>query len=296
MNQLLTLLLLAAAALASAGGANAAPAPVVAAVGDVACAPNAQQTASRCRQSAVAAAIAKTDPNSVWLLGDLQYASGALSDFQNSFDASFGRFRPIWRPVVGNHEYVTSGASGYFDYFGQAAGSRSRGYYSFDIGKWHVVALNSNCAIVACDARSAQARWLRNDLKRHPRMCTAAMWHHPLYSSGGEHGSNTISRPLWKILQSRRAEIVLSGHDHDFEAFRRQDQLGRPAPRTGMQQFVVGTGGKSAYAFGPPLANTLARRTDVYGFLKLRLMPKKYSWRFVAENGQTLESGSANCR
>ncbi len=296
MSQLLTLVLVAAAALAGPGGASAAPAPVVAAVGDVACSPSEKQTASRCRQSAVADAIAKSDPDSVWLLGDLQYASGALADFQNSFDESFGRFRPIWRPVVGNHEYVTPGASGYFDYFGKAAGARSRGYYSFDVGKWHVVALNSNCALVACDSRSAQARWLRTDLRKHRRLCTAAMWHHPLYSSGSEHGSDPISRPLWKILQTHRAEIVLSGHDHDFEAFRRQDQLGRRAPGTGMQQFVVGTGGRSAYDFGPPLANTLARKTNVYGFLKLRLMPKQYRWQFVAESGQTLESGAANCR
>lgn len=295
MTSLVVTVLAVVSALAGAAPSQAAKAPVVAAVGDIACPPSARATATSCRHDQVAEAIAKSNPDSVWLLGDIQYPSGALSDFQNSFDESFGRFRPIWRPVVGNHEYITPGAAGYFDYFGRSAGPRAKGYYSFNVGRWHVVSLNSNCAIVACDAGSAQAAWLRADLRKNRRMCTAAMWHHPLFSSGSEHGSDPVSKPLWQILQSRRAELVLTGHDHDFEAFRRQTVDGVASPK-GLQQFVVGTGGKDSYEFGPKLPNTLARRTGAHGFLKLRLMPRKYSWRFVDEHETVLERGFGNCR
>lgn len=284
------------AALGGASAAHAAPTPVAAVVGDVACPSTGRETASSCRQSRVADAIARSQPNSLWLLGDIQYPAGSLSDFQSSFEKSFGRFRDVWRPVVGNHEYYTPGAAGYFDFFGAAAGPRDRGYYSFNIGRWHVVALNSNCSIVACDAKSGQAAWLRRDLTRHSRMCTAAIWHHPLYSSGSEHGSDPDAKALWRILVARRAEIVLSGHDHDFEVFKRQDSEGGRDRARGLQQFVVGTGGRSAYPFGGKLPNTLERRTNVYGFLKLRLLPRKYSWRFVDEHSNVLDRGVGNCR
>lgn len=279
-----------------APSASAAPAPVVAAVGDIACPASAPVTAIECRQWQVADAIATADPDSVWILGDIQYPNAALADFQSSFDKSFGRFRQIWRPSPGNHEYDTPGASGYFDYFGAAAGARDRGYYSFNVGRWHVVSLNSNCKIVACDAKSAQAEWLKQDLAKNGRECTAAIYHHPLYSSGAEHGSDPVARPLWRILQSRKAEIVVNGHEHDFEAFKRQDENGKADRKGGLQQFVVGTGGKSAYPFAAILPNTLARQTGDFGFLKLRLMPRKYSWRFIDENGAVLHRGVGNCR
>lgn len=295
MTSLLMTALAVAFALAGAASSHAAKAPVVAAVGDIACAPGARVTTASCRHQQVADAMAKSDPDSVWLLGDLQYPNGALADFQNSFDKVFARFRPIWRPAVGNHEYLTPGAAGYFDYFGKSAGPRAKGYYSFNIGRWHVVSLNSNCAIVACDAGSAQAAWLRADLRENRRMCTAAIWHHPLFSSGSEHGNDPVSKPLWRILESKRAEIVVTGHDHDFEVFRRQTSEGVASPK-GIQQFVVGTGGKSSYEFGPRSPNTLARLTDVHGFLKLRLLPRKYSWRFVDEHGAVLDRGAGSCR
>lgn len=295
MESLLVTVLAIVAAIAGVDTASASPAPVVAAVGDTACTASQRATATSCRQQQVADAIAKSDPNSVWLLGDLQYPNGSLADFQTSFDKSFGRFRAKWRPVVGNHEYNTPGAAGYFDYFGSAAGPRDRGYYSFNIGRWHVAVLNSNCEAVACDAKSAQAAWLKSDLKRNRRLCTAALWHHPRFSSGIEHGNNPETTSLWRILRQRHAELVLSGHEHDFEAFRRQDENGK-RDRGGIQEFVVGTGGKSSYPFGPKLPNTLTRRTDVYGFLKLRLLPRKYSWRFVDEHGTVLDRGVGKCR
>ncbi len=283
------------AALIGGASADAAPAPVVAATGDAACTSTQSVTNTTCRQRQVASAIDRTHPDSVWLLGDLQYPSGALSDFQDSFDKSYGAFRKIWRPVVGNHEYVTPGAGGYFDYFGRAAGSRSKGYYSFDIGKWHVVALNSNCTIVACDSGSEQFAWLKRDLSRHRNVCVAAMWHHPRFSSGAAHGSDASTMDLWRLLQARRAEIVLSGHEHNYEVFRRQSSRGTATSR-GLRQFVVGTGGKSSYGFGAPLPNSLARHTGAHGFLKLRLLPRSYSWRFVDESGAVLERGATRCR
>jgi hypothetical protein len=295
MESLILTVLATLAALAGANDAVATPAPVVAAVGDTACAATERTTPTTCHQQPVADAIARSNARSVWLLGDLQYPKGSLADFRASFDESFGRFRTKWRPVVGNHEYMTAGAAGYFDYFGAAAGPRDAGYYSFNIGRWHFAVLNSNCEIVSCDSGSAQAGRMRADLKKHRRLCTAALWHHPRYSSGAEHGSNPETAALWQILQRSRAELVLSGHEHDFEAFRRQNAAG-VRDRKGIQQFVVGTGGKSSYPFGPKLPNTIVRRTNVYGFLKLRLLPGKYSWRFVDEHGGVRDHGSGHCR
>lgn len=283
------------APLTASAAAQAAPAPVVAVAGDVACAPGEPATRTTCRQQQVADAIERSRPDSVWLLGDNQYPSGDLADFQGSFDKSYGIFRKIWRPVVGNHEYVTPGAAGYFDYFGRAAGPRAKGYYSFNLGRWHVVSLNSNCSIIACDSASAQYAWLKADLAKHRRTCVAAMWHHPRFSSGAAHGSDPATTDLWRLLQARRAELVLSGHEHDFEVFRRQTAAGTASSR-GMTQFVVGTGGKSAYRFGKPLPNSLVRESGIHGFLKLRLLPRSYSWRFVGEDGAVLKRGAARCR
>lgn len=284
-----------AAALLFANVCSAAAAPsTVAALGDISCQPGKAPTASTCRQGSVAKQIARTRPDSVWLLGDLQYPHGVLADFQQSFQPALGRFRRVWRPTPGNHEYFTTDAAGYFDYFGNSAGPGRRGYYSFDVGRWHVVSLNSNCAMVGCDAQSAQAKWLKADLARRARRCTAAIWHHPLFSSG-EHGDNITMRPLWRILQAHKTEFVASGHDHDFEVFRRQDTTGRYS-RDGIRQFVSGVGGKDTRPFAGRKPNSLLRRTNIFGFLSLRLGDRSYRWSLIDETGARRAGGGDRCR
>jgi 3',5'-cyclic AMP phosphodiesterase CpdA len=294
LTALLTVLALASTA---ASAAAAKPAPLITAVGDIACSPGTPVTATTCHQANVANAMAKLKPDSVWLLGDIQYSRGRLAAFQESFGPAFEKLKPQWRPTPGNHEYYTAGATGYYDFFGKQAGPDRRGYYSFNLGKWHIVSLNSNCDVLdLCRADSPQGKWLKADLKRHPRLCTAAYWHHPLYSSGYEHGSNPITRPLWKILEKSRAEVVLTGHDHDFELFPRQDAYGNLNDAKGLEQFVVGTGGKSQYSWGKIEKHSKFRRGNVFGFLSMRLNAKSYNWRFINDEGKTLNRGSKRCR
>lgn len=271
--------------------------PTIAAVGDIACPTASPVTPTKCRQAAVAKAIAKSRPDSVWLLGDIQYPYGSLADFNSSFDPTFRQFKSVWRPTPGNHEYYSPGASGYYDYFGKAAGPNRRGYYSFNLGKWHIVSLNTNCDVIDCSATSPQAKWLSRDLNRHPRLCTAAFFHHPLYRSGIEPGNNeAFARPFWKILQGHRAEVALTGHVHNFEAFMRQDANGKRDRARGIAEFVVGTGGKNAYPFASIQPNSFVRKTDVFGFLSMDLHARSYSWRFIDEKSKSRASGSSRCR
>jgi acid phosphatase type 7 len=276
--------------------------PIIAAAGDIACDPSdgsfngGNGTANNCRQKAVSDLFVGKNFSAVLALGDTQYEDGAPSKYLQSFDPSWGRAKNLIHPAVGNHEYLTAGASGYYNYFGAAAGDKTKGYYSYDIGGWHLIALNSNCSQVGgCGAGSPQEQWLKADLAAHPSMCTLAYWHHPRFSSG-EHGSNTSYDAFWKALYAAGAEIVLSGHDHDYERFAPQNPSGAADPN-GIQQFVVGTGGKNHYAFNPTKPNSLVRNSDTYGILKLTLHPTSYDWQFVPEPGKTFtDSGTMNCR
>jgi hypothetical protein len=276
--------------------------PVIAAAGDIACDPSdgnfngGNGTSGSCRQKAVSDLFVNKNFSAVLALGDTQYEDGSLTKYQQSFDPSWGRAKNIIRPAVGNHEYLTAGASGYYSYFGAAAGDKTKGYYSYDIGAWHIIALNSNCSQVGgCGAGSAQEQWLKSDLAAHPNMCTLAYWHHPRFSSG-EHGSNTSYDAFWKDLYAASAEIVLNGHDHDYERFAPQNPSGT-ADQNGIQQFVVGTGGKNHYTFTTTLANSLVRNSDTYGILKLTLHAASYDWQFIPEAGKTFtDSGTMNCR
>ncbi|HKG54061.1 MAG TPA: hypothetical protein VKB04_07345, partial [Anaerolineales bacterium] len=191
--------------------------PIIAAAGDIACDPSdgnfngGNGTSGSCRQKAVSDLFVGKNFSAVLTLGDTQYENGALTKYQQSFDPSWGRAKNIIRPAVGNHEYTTAGASGYYGYFGAAAGDKTKGYYSYDLGAWHLIALNSNCSQVGgCGAGSPQEQWLKSDLAAHPTMCTLAYWHHPRFSSG-EHGSNTSYDAFWKDLYAARADIVLNG-------------------------------------------------------------------------------------
>jgi hypothetical protein len=207
-------------------------------------------------------------------------------------------------PAAGNHDYLTRGASGYFDYFRSAAGGRGKGYYSYDLGAWHIIVLNSNCADVGgCDESSAQGRWLRADLQQHPVMCTLAYWHHPLFSSGTEHGSDPATKPLWQVLFDAGADVVLSGHEHNYERFAPQDASGHLDRDRGIREFVIGTGGASHYPIGKALRNSEARNDDTFGVLELTLHSSGYDWRFIAARSPAeqqkrsgfADSGSASC-
>ena len=268
---------------------------VVAAVGDVACAPTSSKTATDCHDVEVANLIS-ADPTirKVLLLGDLQYDRGEPDAFAASYDRSFGRFRSRAIPVPGNHEYGTGNAAGYFGYFGPAAHPESNGYYSVNIGSWHVVALNSNCEHVSCAADSEQMTWLRADLAANTKPCLAAMWHHPRFSSS-EHGNDERSTPFWNELMAAKADVILNGHDHFYERYEPQDANAVASPN-GPRSFVVGTGGRLLYSVKSIQPNS-AKRITGFGFLRLELQKGSYSWQFVPDGETTTDtdSGSARC-
>ena len=233
----------------------------------------------------------------VFTAGDNAYESGTASEFSNCYDPSWGRHKARTQPSVGNHEYHTSGASGYFNYFGSAAGAPSKGYYSYNLGEWHVVALNSMCEKVGgCGGRSPMVTWLKNDLRTNAdKACTLAYFHHPLFSSG-PHGNQTKMRPTWRALYRANAEIVISAHDHLYERFAPQTPDGVADNTSGIREFVVGTGGRSHYSFGTIKANSEVRNSDTFGVLKLTLHPRSYDWQFVPAAGQTFtDSGTTLC-
>ena len=281
-------------------------APLAAAAGDIACDPasinfrDGLGTMASCRQAATAALLA--DADAVLPLGDLQYENAALENFALAYDRSWGVAKAHTHPAVGNHEYVTAGAAGYFDYFNGVgvangpAGDRSKGYYSYNLGSWHVVVLNSNCSRVGgCGAGSPQERWLRADLAASANRCALAYWHHPRFS-GGRYGNNAAVRPFWQALYEHRAEVVLSGHDHNYQRFAPQDAVGAADP-TGPREFVVGTGGKGLYPLAVETANREAADGSTAGVLKLRLRADGYDWTFEPETGKTFtDSGSGACR
>jgi hypothetical protein len=275
---------------------------VIAAAGDIACDPastsfnNGAGTATACRQKYTSDLLVGAGLAGVLTVGDNQYDVGMLTQFQQSYHPSWGRVKALTRPAAGNHEYGTSGAGGYFDYFGSAAGERGKGYYSYDIGDWHLIALNSNCARVGgCGADSPQGQWLRADLAAHQNRCTLAYWHHPRFSSGF-HGNNSEVRPLWDALYGANADVVLAGHDHDYERFSPQRPDGTADSVRGLRQFVVGTGGSHLRSFGTVQPNSQARSHTSFGVLKLTLRPDGYDWRFVPAAGSTFtDSGSGTC-
>ncbi|MDP9266593.1 MAG: metallophosphoesterase [Chloroflexota bacterium] len=229
----------------------------------------------------------------VFTLGDNAYEDGSPTDFTRCYVPTWGRHRSRTHPAVGNHDYGTAGAAGYFAYFGAAAGARGQGWYGYDAGTWHVVVLNSNCSIVDCAAGSPQERWLREDLARSQARCTLAYWHHPLFSSG-LHGGEPALRPMWQALVDGRADVVLSGHDHDYERFAPQDADGRGSPE-GVREFVVGTGGRSLYPVSARAPNSEAVLADVYGVLQLTLAPNAYAWSFIATDERVLDQGQGAC-
>jgi hypothetical protein len=288
--------------------------PVIAAAGDIACDTTSEffnggaGTGDRCRQRAVSDLLVGGGLSAVLTLGDAQYHVGSLFDFRASFDPTWGRVKPIIRPVPGDHEYGTSRARGYFDYFngvGKAtgpAGHRDRGYYSYDLGAWHLIALNSECGEIdrgsaanGCAAGSPQERWLRADLASNRTSCTLAYFSTPRFNSG--HGGNSPAvQPFWDALYEARADVILNSDGHDYERFGLQDPSGRSDPANGARQFVIGTGGAFFTGWSTVKPNSEVRQNHTFGVLMLTLRPGSYEWRFVPETGKSFtDSGSATC-
>jgi hypothetical protein len=286
-----------------AAGLTATGDPVLVAAGDIACDPTDSRfnggngTAKGCAQKATSDLIVNIQPDAVAALGDSQYADGSLSAFNNSFHPSWGRVKPVIRPAIGNHEIKTDAkATGYYSYFGAAAGPAGKGYYSYNLGSWHVVVLNGNCNNVGgCGKGSAQEQWLKADLAANPAACTLAYWHHPRFSSG-KHGSDAKFDAFWKALYAAGADVVLNGHDHNYERFAPQTPAAARDDAGGIREFVVGTGGAHWEPMGTVKANSQVRSQAAYGVLKLTLGSGSYDWKFVPVAGKTFtDSGTDDC-
>jgi hypothetical protein len=268
---------------------NTGPPVVVAAAGDIAvCYSEGDEATAR---------LLSNIRGTVLTLGDNVYDDGTPEEFADCYGPSWGRHKDRTKPSPGNHDYHTERADGYFGYFGEAAGEPGKGYYSYDLGEWHLVALNSNCEEVGgCDASSPQVRWLKVDLAKDDKSCTLAYFHHPLFTSGKYRPGIPEVKPLWEALYAAGADVVLNGHDHNYQRFAPQDPSGEADPERGIRQFVVGTGGASHYAIVAPTANSEVHDDDTYGVLKLTLRPEGYDWRFIpVEGARFTDSGSARC-
>jgi len=243
--------------------------------------------------AAATARILDTVPGTVFALGDNAYPDGSARDYATCYAPTWGRHKKRTRPVPGNHDWGWRGAPGYFGYFGVAAGDPARGYYSYDLGAWHIAALNDN---IDMRAGSPQEQWLRADLAAHPARCTLAYWHAPRFSSGTTHGSDPTTQPLWQALYDAGADVVLAGHEHNYERFAPQAPDGTLDSARGIREFVAGTGGGTAYRFGRPIAHSDVRSMD-HGVLKLTLGNGDYHWVFIPVVGSSAfgDSGTARC-
>jgi acid phosphatase type 7 len=289
--------------------AQARRAPLIAAAGDIACGysnPRYERglgTFNSCQQLWTSNLLASRPLSAVLPLGDLQYdESGSLDGFAAAYEPTWGRWRAISHPVIGNHEYDDAlGAQGYWDYWNGIgvpdgpAGVRGRGWYSFNLGSWHLVALNSNCEFVACGGSSRQQRWLRSDLEDHARRCVLAYMHHPHFSSG-LYEERAHTRGLWKALYRGGADVVLNGHDHLYERFAPQRPSGIVDHKRGVTQFTVGTGGYFLFPVGlPRVPHSQFAQSQSFGVLFMRLAVKRYGWSFVDVSGVPIDRGKRRC-
>jgi hypothetical protein len=235
-------------------------------------------------------------PGTVFAAGDLAYPDGSKENFV-CYDKTWGRAKSRTRPAPGNHEFHSTGAAYYFSYFGADAGDPKDGFYSYELGGWHIIVLNSECKEVGgCAAGSRQEKWLRADLTAHPAACTLAYWHKPLFSSGDKHGNDPDMKAFWQALYQANADVVINGHDHDYERFGPQTPDAAADSARGIREFVVGTGGKNHRPFAAPKPNSEVRNADTFGVLKLTLKPKGYDWQFIPEAGKSFtDSGSGTC-
>ncbi len=292
-------------------GASAGPDPVIAAVGDIACTADKTPTATSCQQTAVSDVVVANHPDTVLPLGDEQYETGNLTDFQNAYDPGWGRVKNISKPVPGNHEYgyigtaiTPTGAAGYFAYYGPTSHPQQpdcttscTAYYSYDIGTWHLIALDSQCPAITggCGATSPEANWLRNDLSTHPNTCTLAYWHIPVWASSTDRQPDM--QAITQILYDNNTDIILTGHAHYYERFAPQDPNKNPDPTRGIRAFVIGTGGRSFFSISQtPQPNSEARIPGTFGALTMTLHPAGYDWAFhpTTPDGPT-DTGTGTC-
>jgi acid phosphatase type 7 len=242
------------------------------------------------------AKLLEANPGTVMAIGDLAYPDGTRENFA-CYEKTWGRVKSRTRPAVGNHEFHSTDATFYFEYFGPVAGDPKNGFYSYDLGSWHIIVLNSECKQVGgCDSGSRQEKWLRDDLASHPASCTLAYLHKPLFSSGGAHGNDPEIRPFVQALYDAHADLIVAGHDHDYERFAPQSPAGSADPNLGIREFVAGTGGKSHRTFTAPRPNSEVRDNTAFGVLKFVLHPHGYDWLFIPEAGKSFtDSGSGQC-
>jgi acid phosphatase type 7 len=240
-------------------------------------------------------------PGTVFVAGDLAYEHGSAAEFRDCYGPTWGRFKNRTRPAPGNHEYGGPQASAYFQYWGDQAGPVGKGYYSYDLGVWHIIALNTNCDAPdfgGCGEGSPEELWLRDDLTHHPNACIVAYGHHALFSSGifRRHAMSPKLKPLWQDLYYAHADLMLVGHEHSYERFAPQDPDGVADPEHGIREIVVGTGGRSHNPLGFAIPNSEVRDSDTYGVLKVTLSPHSYTWEFIPEEGKTFrDSGAGVC-
>ena len=298
------LLVLLVLGLYDGGSAQARPTrAVLLAAGDIA--------SCQSRGDRATAKLLDSISGTVLTLGDEAYPAGTAKEFDECYDRTWGRFKDRTKPVPGNHEYFTADASGYFDYFSESSTTSptpvpntrenpgltpGKGYYSYDLGSWHIVALNSECDSVrgGCDPTSPMLSWLEKDLAAHPDQCTLAYWHKPLFTSG-YNGDYAPVRPIWDVLYAAHADVVLNGHDHFYERFASQTPRGERSKR-GIREFVVGTGGESHAKFRTIPANSQVRNAHTFGVLKLTLRSRSYRWKFVPAGDKTFtDSGNTPC-
>jgi hypothetical protein len=269
------------AIVAAAAGSD----PVIAAAGDL-CSPSIGDCAG------TADLLDLINPTAVLTLGDNAYVSGTMDEYNAEYKPYWGRQDFRVYPSPGNHEFVTQGAQGYLDYFGNRAPGL---WYSFDLGAWHIISLAGDG--VFAGAGSPQEQFLRADLAAHPSQCTLAFWHEPRFSSGMEHGSDTAISAIWNDLYAAGVDVVLNGHEHNYERFDPQNANG-VADANGIREFIVGTGGarEGSYPFGTPLANSVVRNVGTPGVIKLTLHPTGYDWVFLPAAGFTFtDAGSSSC-
>ena len=265
------------------------PDPVLVGAGDIAdCGPSGDEETAK---------LLDTIEGTVFTAGDNAYPEGTAAQFK-CYDETWGRFKARTRPAVGNHDYGTKGAAGYLAYFGKAAvNENGEPWYSFDLGTWHVVVLNSECSetgVGGCKTDSPQGKWLAADLAASTARCTLAIWHEPRFSSGF-HGNDRAVGPFWKVLYEAGADLVVNGHDHDYERFAPQTPDGVEDRERGIREFVVGTGGTNLRKFEEIVPNSELRAAVNFGVLKLTLHPSGYDWQFIPTSGDFSDSGSAPC-
>ena len=260
--------------------------PSIIAAGDISCGN------PPCRGArGTARLIGRLHPTAVLALGDNQYPDGALRDYRRSYDLTWGRFERKTHPTPGNHDYGSSRAAGYFGYFGARAHRARGGFYSFNLGRWHIISVNSGPGRIPHNSLG----WISRNLNADHHLCELAYWHHPRWSSGREHGSDQGMSALWGVLFRAGVDVVLNGHEHNYERFALMAPSGGPAPRIGIREFVVGTGGFSHYRLGNPIRGSQRRIDNTFGVLRMILHERSYSWRFITSGRRVADRGQHAC-